>query len=174
MFLLSGEIIASYPGHFIPKSSNCNLTQLPGPVHLFQLTYLAIVSFHTHSIPSSFFLFHQHLAHDSTQCVASTCLTSVVGVSRYTPNGVALLLPAVLVICALIVYLTLGQHITIPCCCWHYICERHQLAARSHVRFLELSDLSQCFDSLFACLYISSLSFYSDIISWMLGAARWA
>ena len=53
MFLLSGEMIVSYRGHFGSKSSKCNPTELPHPLHNFQRL---IVNFHTRNIPSAFFL----------------------------------------------------------------------------------------------------------------------
>ena len=51
--LCVGETCASDLGHFIPKSSSCILTELPGPLQSFQLTFLAIVYFHTSPMPSS-------------------------------------------------------------------------------------------------------------------------
>ena len=57
-FLLSGDTIEFYLGHFIPGPSNCSPTARPGRLQSFHLTFLAIAHFHSLSILSSF-LFQQ-------------------------------------------------------------------------------------------------------------------
>ena len=105
--LLSGEILVSYRGHLIPGTSSGNLAALPGPPHIFQLTFQATANVHTRWF-RSFFIFRQLLAPAKTLCPSYMLNFQVRQFEVNCQWRVSVLLPPALAVCARILYLSLG------------------------------------------------------------------